>query len=134
MALRGGRQVRREKKSPRAERALTPLLSCPQQGLPSPAPGCVGTVTFLGHNLSPIPSLLLASLALYSRVCCYFLTLFFFFSLSHFIFFIFYNFFIYFFLCIKALSLSPEPAWSEGMVCTTAIISKNRWSEEQKVC
>lgn len=31
--------------------------------------------TFLGHNLYPIASLLLTPLALYSRVCCYFLTL-----------------------------------------------------------
>ena len=70
--------------------------------------------TFAGRNPKEIGNLLLASFPLSSHVCCYFLTLFFF--------------------LIKALSSSPELACSEGMVCTTAIISENRWSEEQKVC
>jgi len=43
-------------------------------------------------------------------------------------------FFLFFIFLHKSATLSPEPACSEGMVCTTAIISKNRWSEEQKVC
>lgn len=98
LSNRSGKQPCLQKAEPPAQLLTHPV----ELGLVTPM--SVKSAAFAGRNPKEIGKLLLSLFPLSSHVCCYFLTLF-------------------FSLLREALSSSPELACSEGMGCTTAIIS-----------